>query len=51
MVHAFANDIVLGYESRAGLAIKLDVWRGVLELKDFHLSRSKTEYMQFNFGD
>ena len=45
----FADDIVLVDESEAGLASKLELWRGTLEGKGFRLSRTKTEYVKFNF--
>ena len=46
----FADDIVLVDDSGAGLASKLDLWRGALEGRGFRLSRTKTEYVKFNFG-
>ena len=41
----FADDVVLVDESRAGVNMKLELWRQTLESKGFRLSRTKTEYM------
>ena len=46
----FANDIILIEESPKDVNSKLKVWRKILESKDFHLSKSKTEYMKCNFN-
>ena len=35
----------------AELTSMLDVWRGVLEQNGFRISRTKTKYMEFNFGE
>jgi hypothetical protein len=37
-------------ESRMGVDQKLKLWRRILEAKGFRLSRSKTEYMKYNFS-
>ena len=46
----FADDVVLVDESRAGRNRKLELWRETLESKGFSLSRTKTEYMRYDFG-
>jgi hypothetical protein len=46
----FADDVVLVDESRTGVNQKLELWRQTLEVKDFRLSRSKTEYMKCDFS-
>ena len=46
----FADDIVLIDESREGVNSKLELWRRTLESKGFKLSRSKTEYMEYDFA-
>ena len=46
----FADDIVLIDESREGVNNKLERWRDTLEVKDFRLSRSKTEYLHCSFS-
>ena len=46
----FADDIVLIDETKSGVNAKLDVWREVQESKGFKISRTKTEYMKYNFG-
>ena len=46
----FADDVVLVDESRAGVNMKLELWRQTLESKCFRLSRTKTEYMRCDFG-
>jgi hypothetical protein len=46
----FADDVILVDESRTGVDQKLEVWRQTLEAKDFMLSRSKTEYMKYDFS-
>ena len=40
-----ANDIVLVGESRKEINEKLDLWREALKANDFHISRSKIEYI------
>ena len=45
----FADDIVLVDETRVGVEAKLELWRSTLESKGFKLSRSKTEYMKYEF--
>ncbi|POO76497.1 hypothetical protein C1T30_42845, partial [Bacillus sp. MBGLi97] len=42
----FVDDIVLIGESREDLNKKLELWREVLEVYGFRISRSKTEYME-----
>ena len=46
----FADDVVLVDESRVGVNRKLELWRRTLESKRFRLSRTKTEYMMFDFS-
>ncbi|PUZ69516.1 hypothetical protein GQ55_2G114900 [Panicum hallii var. hallii] len=46
----FADDVVLVDESRAGVNMKLELWRHTLELRGFRLSRTKTEYMMCDFS-
>lgn len=46
----FACDVVLVDDSRTGANRKLELWRHTLELKDFRLSRTKTEYMMCGFS-
>jgi hypothetical protein len=46
----FTDDVVLVDESRTGDDQKLDLWRRILEVKCFWLSRSKTEYMKCDFS-
>jgi hypothetical protein len=46
----FADDVVLVDESRTGVDQKLELWRRTLEAKDFRLSRSKMEYMKYDFS-
>ena len=46
----FADDVVLVDESRTGVNQKLELWRETLESKGFRLSRTKTEYMKYDFG-
>ncbi|PVH33351.1 hypothetical protein PAHAL_9G633500 [Panicum hallii] len=46
----FADDVVLVDESRAGVNMKLELWRHTLESKGFRLSRTKTEYMMCDFS-
>ena len=41
----FVDDIVLIDETMKGVKIKLEQWRGTLEVKASRLSRSKTEYI------
>jgi hypothetical protein len=45
----FADGVILVDESRMGVDQKLKLWRRILEAKGFRLSRSKTEYMKFDF--
>ncbi|KAI0499955.1 hypothetical protein KFK09_018163 [Dendrobium nobile] len=46
----FADDILLVDKTREGVESKLELWRSTLETKGFRLSRSKTEYMEYNFS-
>ena len=46
----FADDVVLVDESKAGVNRKLELWRCTLESKEFRLSRTKTEYMIYDFS-
>ncbi|PKA66268.1 ubiquitin-protein ligase E3 C [Apostasia shenzhenica] len=46
----FADDIVLVEKTKEGAKAKLELWRNALEFKGFHLSRSKTEYMECTFS-
>jgi hypothetical protein len=46
----FADDVVLVDESRAGVNMKLELWRHMLESKGFRLSRTKIEYMMCVFS-
>jgi hypothetical protein len=45
----FIDDVVLIDENRIGVQ-ELELWRQILELKDFRLSRAKTEYMMCQFS-
>jgi hypothetical protein len=46
----FVDDVVLVDESRTGVDQKLELRRRTLEVKDFRLNRSKTEYMKCDFS-
>jgi hypothetical protein len=46
----FVDDVILMDESRTGVDQKLGLWRRTLEVKDFTLSRSKTEYIKCDFS-
>jgi hypothetical protein len=46
----FADDVVLLDESRTGVDQKLKLWRRTLEAKGFRISRSKTEYVNYDFS-
>jgi hypothetical protein len=46
----FADDVVLVDDSRAEVNRKLELWRHMLESKGFRLSRTKIEYMRYNFS-
>jgi hypothetical protein len=46
----FADDVVLLDESRMGVDQKLKLWRRTLEAKGFRISRSKTEYVNYDFS-
>jgi hypothetical protein len=46
----FANDVILVDESRTGVDQKLELWRRILKAKGFRLSRSKIEYMKYDFS-
>jgi len=47
----FADDVVLVDESRAGVNRKLELGRRTLEAKRFRLSRTKAEYMLWDFRE
>ncbi|KAK4324483.1 hypothetical protein Pmani_004890 [Petrolisthes manimaculis] len=44
----FADDIVLVCKTKAELKRELSRWRRALEDRGFKISRTKTEYLQFN---
>ena len=46
----FADDIVLVDETRAGINVKLELWRQTLESRDFRLRKTKKEYMECKFS-
>jgi hypothetical protein len=46
----FTDDVVLIDKSRIGVDHKLELWRQTLELKCFKLSRTKIEYMRYQFS-
>ena len=46
----FADDVVLVDKSRTWVNQKLELWWETLESKGFRLSRTKTEYMRYDFG-
>jgi hypothetical protein len=46
----FVDDVVLMDESKMRVDQKLELWRQILEIKDFRISRSKTEYMKCDFN-
>jgi hypothetical protein len=46
----FVYDVVLMDESKMRVDQKLELWRQILEIKDFRISRSKTEYMKCDFN-
>jgi hypothetical protein len=46
----FADDVVLVDESRTGVDQKLELWRRILDAKCFRFSRSKTEYIKYDFS-
>jgi hypothetical protein len=45
----FADDVIFVDESRMRVDQKLELWRRTLEAKGFRLSRSKMEYMKYDF--
>lgn len=47
----FVDDVILIDEMHNKVNAKLKVWRRALETKGFWLNRTKTEYLEFNFGD
>ena len=47
----FADDIVLIDETKSGINARLDIWREILESKGFKNSRTKTEYIKYNFSE
>jgi hypothetical protein len=46
----FADDVVLVDETRTWVDHKLDLSRRTLEAQGFRFSRSKTEYMKYDFN-
>jgi hypothetical protein len=46
----FADDMILVDESMTEVDQKLELWRQTLEAKGSRLSRSKTEYMKYDFS-
>lgn len=46
----FVNDIHLMGESERGNKWEIRDWRQISEARDFHLSRSKTKYMECMFS-
>ncbi|XP_076883440.1 uncharacterized protein LOC143532207 [Bidens hawaiensis] len=46
----FADDIVLIPVSKQDLNMRLEEWRAALESKSLKISRSKTEYLYYDFG-
>jgi hypothetical protein len=46
----FTDDVILVDESRTRVDQKLELWRWTLEAKYFRLSKSKTEYMKWDFS-
>ncbi|GJY92521.1 retrovirus-related pol polyprotein LINE-1 [Tanacetum coccineum] len=47
----FADDIVLVSESAKGLNMRLEDWRKALEDNGLRVSREKTEYLRYDFGN
>ena len=47
----FADDIVLIDETKYEVNAKLEVWREALESKGFKISRTKIEYIKYNFSE
>jgi len=43
-------DIFLVNETRAGVNVKLELWRKTFKSRDFRLSRVKTEYKECKFS-
>ena len=46
----FSDEIVLVDETARGVKARLEIWRDVLELKGFKISRKKTGYMECKFS-
>jgi hypothetical protein len=46
----FADDVVLIDENKIEVNQKLELWRQILELKGFRLSRTKIEHMRCRFS-
>ena len=46
----FADDIVLVAETREEVSNKLDEWREALRGKGLRISRTKTEYLRWDFS-
>ena len=47
----FVDDIVLIDSTREGVNAKLETWRQALEIKDFRISKNKTEYIECHFSN
>ena len=47
----FTDNIVLIDENKSRVNAKLDVWREILESNGFKISRTKTEYIKYNFSE
>ena len=47
----FADDIVIGEETREGVERKLECWRYALERRKMKVSSLKTEYLCVNGGN
>ena len=46
----FADDIVLVGETKEEVSNKLDEWRKALKGKGLRISRTKTEYLRYDFS-
>ena len=49
-MYVICRCIVLIDETKSGVNAKLDVWREILESKGFKISRTKREYIKYNFS-
>ncbi|XP_074361011.1 uncharacterized protein LOC141701220 [Apium graveolens] len=47
----FADDIVIIKETRVAVNVTLERWRYILESNGLRVSRSKTEYLWYNFSN